>query len=166
MQQKQYALPEFNLIVFLDGLSEEMRGKIAATKHENGQLIVHFLTPLSWDEEQTLGAYVAAHDVDAPLSSTAQHEKDLDRYTRRASVKDLIIAEMAAENMERVRSGVWTVADLVALTQDPILKEIILDILILSFELAYQKIDAITNDLITTEIKNHWKAKLASHFYL
>lgn len=95
-----------------------------------------------------------------------QREKDFARFKKRASVKDGMIAEMAAGNMERVRSGVWTSAQLIGLTQDEQLKQILSDIATLSFEIAYSKVDAITNPLITVEIKNSWKALLADNFYL
>lgn len=95
-----------------------------------------------------------------------QRESDFARFKKRASVKDSMIAEMAAGNMERVRSGVWTTGQLIALTQDEQLKQVLSDISSLSFEIAYSKVDAITNPIITTEIKNSWKALLADNFYL
>jgi hypothetical protein len=67
--------------------------------------------------------------------------------------------------MARVRAGVWTVPNLVALTQDPELKLILDDINTLSFELAVLKLMALTNPLITQKIKNDWVLKLQSHFY-
>ena len=111
--------------------------------------------------ESELNTVCADHDS-APL----QIELDKIRFTKRAKVKDQIIAEMAAENMERVRTAVWTTADLISLTQDSELKDLLDDINSLSFEIAYSKIDALTNTLITTDIKDNWKLKLASHFYL
>jgi hypothetical protein len=92
-------------------------------------------------------------------------EKDKLKYLKRASVKDTIIAEMATENMSRVRSGKWTVPDLVSLTQDPMLKLILDDINTLSFELAVLKLQTINNPLITKEIKEEWIRKLQTHFY-
>ncbi len=95
-----------------------------------------------------------------------QREQDFVRFKKRASAKDVIIAEMAAANMERVRSGVWTTSQLIALTQDPELKQILDDVNTLSFEIAYSRVDGLTNALLTTEIKNSWKALLQAHFYL
>ena len=72
---------------------------------------------------------------------------------------------MASENMGRVRAGIWTVQNLVDLTQDVELKRVLDDISTLSFELAAQKLQAINNPLLTTEIKNSWLQKLMSNFY-
>lgn len=95
-----------------------------------------------------------------------QREQDFARFKKRAYAKDSIIAEMAAGNMERVRSGIWTVSQLIVLTQDPELKQILDDVNTLSFEIAYSRVDGLTNPLLTTEIKNSWKVLLQSHFYL
>ena len=164
--EKKYSKEEFNLLVFLDGMDPVIRDKVSAVQHIGTQLTVHLNSPLSFDEEQTLGQYVSAHDVNAPLSSDAQKEQDLQRYTQRAAVKNEIIAEMAAENMQRVRTGVWTVEQLTGLTYDPELKDLLDDVNTLSFELAYAKIDGLTNSLLTQEIKDGWKSKLAARFFL
>lgn len=97
-----------------------------------------------------------------------QHQREIDyvRFKKRAMAKDGMIAEMAAGNMERLRSGVWTTTQLIELTQDTQLKDVLSDISSLSFEIAYSKISAITNPLITTEIKNSWKKLLSDNFYL
>lgn len=107
------------------------------------------------------------NDFNSTPNSTAltQEQKDKIKYLKRASVRDQIIAEMATENMTRVRAGIWSVSDLIALTQDSTLKEILSDMQSLSYELAYGKIDLITNSLITTDIKNAWKMKLYLNFY-
>jgi hypothetical protein len=93
--------------------------------------------------------------------------KDLDytKYTKRAAVKDQILAEMASENMERIRAGIWTVPDLIGLTQDVELKLVLDDINTLSFELAQSKLNAATNPLLTSTIKMGWILKLQSHLY-
>ena len=163
---KKFLLPEFSLIVFLDGLPSGVKEKVSAVQHQGTQLTVHLNAALSFDEEGTLAQYVSAHDVNASLSASAQKEQDLDRYMRRATVKNQIIAELAAENMERVRNGTWTVADLISLTMDVELKGVLDDINTLSFELAYSKVAALTNPIVTTEIKTQWQTKLMSHFYL
>ena len=95
----------------------------------------------------------------------SQKDKDFQKYLKRAAAKDKIIAEMASENMGRVRAGIWTVQNLVDLTQDVELKRVLDDISTLSFELAAQKLQAINNPLLTTEIKNSWLQKLMSNFY-
>jgi hypothetical protein len=94
-----------------------------------------------------------------------QKEKDFNKYLKRAAAKNIIMAEMASENMERVRNGVWTVPQLVELTQDAELKLILNDIETLSFELAYQKLLAATNPMITSEIKTQWATKLVNNFF-
>lgn len=95
-----------------------------------------------------------------------QRKADFIRYKQRAQAKSDMLAEMAAGNMERVRSGIWTVAQLIALTQDPELKQLLDDVNTLSFEIAYSRVDTLTNPILTTEIKNSWKELLEEHFYL
>ena len=95
-----------------------------------------------------------------------QKEKDFERYTKRAVAKNTILAEIATENMQRIRSGEWTTSDIVLLTQDEELKQVLNDVYSLSFELAAIKLSTITNVLITPEIKGTWIQKLQSNFYL
>jgi hypothetical protein len=84
---------------------------------------------------------------------------------KRAAAKDGMIATLAAGNMARIRSGTWTVPQLVTFMQDTTVLQILTDINTLSFELAYSKVDFIASELITTGIKNEWKSLLASNFY-
>ena len=95
-----------------------------------------------------------------------QKEKDTIRFMRRAASKDDILVSIASDNMERVRSGLWTISQLISLTQDPELKNLLDDISYLSFEIAYSKVDALTNALLTQDIKDVWKAKLAANFFI
>jgi hypothetical protein len=120
------------------------------------------ISNLSEEDKQSLRN---EFDGITPQASKTQAEKDYEKYMKRADVKDRIIAEMATENMARVRAGIWTVPNLVALTQDPELKLVLDDINTLSFELAVSKLMALTNPLITQKIKNEWILKLQSHFY-
>jgi hypothetical protein len=101
----------------------------------------------------------------APIIKT-QQELDYDRYFKRAQAKDKILAEMASENMARVRAGIWTVPQLIELTQDTQLKQVLDDVSTLSFELAAQKLMSITSPLMTVDIKMSWIEKLQRHFYL
>lgn len=112
---------------------------------------------MDWDA--ATGQWVA---VDPPQVS--QLEKDQLRYQRRAAAKDGLIAWMAADNMTRVRAGVWTVADLQSLLVD--LAPINAMMQTLSFELAAQAISASSNTLLTPGIKTAWIAKLTEHFYI
>ena len=95
-----------------------------------------------------------------------QFEKDQARYTKRAAVKDELIAYMAANNMSRVRSGAWSVANLTALMGDPAVVAANALMGTLSFELAAQKIQAATTPLLTPEIKADWVSRLEAHYYL
>jgi hypothetical protein len=95
-----------------------------------------------------------------------QKEKDFERYTKRSVAKNAIITEMATENMGRIRSGEWSTADVISLTQDTQLQLVLADVHSLSFELAAMKLSAATNPLITTAIKNTWIQRLQAHFYL
>lgn len=95
-----------------------------------------------------------------------QFELDQRRYQRRAAVQSELIAWMAADNMRRVRSGVWTVADLTSLMSDPAVTAASDYMGKLSYELAAQSIHASTNPLLTQDIKDAWAAKLTEHFYL
>jgi hypothetical protein len=99
------------------------------------------------------------------FSPMSQKEKDFNKYIKRARVKDTLMAEMASENMERVRNGMWTVLQLVELTQDPTLKLVLDDINTLSFELAQSKLQGATHNLLTTEIKLGWIVKLQNNLF-
>ena len=95
-----------------------------------------------------------------------QLEKDQSRYTKRAAVKDELLAYMAADNMSRVRSGAWSVADLTALMDDPAVVAANALMGTLSFELAAQQINDAVTPLLTTEIKAEWVSRLEAHYYL
>jgi hypothetical protein len=96
----------------------------------------------------------------------SQFEKDQSRYTKRAAVKDELMAYMAADNMGRVRSGVWSVADLTSLLGDPHIVAANALMGTLSFELAAAQISAATTPLLTSEIKSDWTSRLEAHYYL
>lgn len=118
----------------------------------------------AWNTTNNQNLQIVEFSESAPTVN--QFDLDKARFEKRAQVKDQIISEMAAENMSRVRSGLWTTNQLIGLTQDSELKSILDDISTLSYEIAYSKIDGLTNALLTSDIKSSWKAKLASHFYL
>jgi muconolactone delta-isomerase len=102
----------------------------------------------------------------APAAAPTPKEKDYQRFLRRASVRNRIIAEMGAENVERVRNGTWSEIDLFSLTEDDELKHVLDDVNTLSYEMAIVKIAALTNPLITDSIKSEWTAKLQRFLYL
>ena len=106
--------------------------------------------------------YSPAPEPPAP----SQFEKDQSRYQKRAAVKDELMAYMAADNMRRVRSGVWSVVDLTALLDDPAVVAANALMGTLSFELAAQQIQAATTPLLTPEIKSDWVSRLEAHYYL
>lgn len=133
----------------------------------NGQLInneAELETAISAMSEESKSSLRSVFNKTAPPAPTAK-ELDYSKYTRRAAVKDQILAEMASENMERVRNGVWTVPDLIGLTQDVELKLVLDDINTLSFELAQSKLNAATHLLLTPAVKSEWILKLQSHLY-
>jgi hypothetical protein len=88
------------------------------------------------------------------------------RYLNRAAEKNEIIAEMATKNVLRLEAGTWSEMDLLSLSSDAQLNEILSNINdALAFEIAYAKVDSITNPLITSEIKEEWKSMLVNYFY-
>lgn len=101
----------------------------------------------------------------APPTPT-QFELDERRYQRRAAVKDSLLAYMAADNMSRVRSGVWTVPQLVSLLDDPAVVAAQGFMQTLSFELAAQSIADAATPLLTPEIRADWIARLQANFFL
>lgn len=94
-----------------------------------------------------------------------QKAKDKARYSERAKVRDDLVVGICTDNMERIRNGTWTVAQLIELTSDPSFKNIQDDINSLSFELAQGKIMALTNPMVTQEIKNEWVGRLQANLF-
>lgn len=118
------------------------------------------------DHEVLIAEVTATYVPPEPEPELSQFEKDRIRYQKRASVKDSLIAYMAADNMSRVRSGEWSVQDLYNLLQDANIAETNTCMSTLSFELAATCISNVTNPLLTKEIKTDWIARLTEHFYL
>jgi len=102
---------------------------------------------------------------DVETEPMTQFDRDKQRYTRRAAVKDQLIAYMAADNMSRVRAGVWTVPQLMSLMGDPAVAAANAYMTTLSFELAAQSIASADTPLLTPAIKADWVAKLQVHYY-
>lgn len=100
-----------------------------------------------------------------PGDAPSQFEKDQSRYTKRAAVKDELIAYMAADNMSRVRAGTWTVADLTSLVADPAVATANQFMSTLSFELAAQAIASASTPLLTPAIRADWIARLEAAFF-
>lgn len=105
-------------------------------------------------------------DEMAARGPQTQFEKDQSRYQKRAAVKDNLMAYMAADNMSRVRSGAWSVADLTALLDDPAMVAANALMGTLSFELSAAQIQAATTPLLTPEIKSDWVSRLEAHYCL
>ena len=116
-----------------------------------------------WESARAIADAPPPHPDSEPLT---QFELDQRRYQRRAAVQSELIAWMAADNMSRVRSGTWTVAQLTSLMSDPALQAANAYMSTLSYELAAQAISQATNALMTPAIKAAWVAKLTEHFYL
>jgi hypothetical protein len=108
---------------------------------------------------------VALEPLPAAAPAPTAYESDVARFTARAAVKDRLMAEMAAENVGRLRAQVWTVADLGSLMADPDLAAARNYMGTLSFELAHAAVAACAHPLMTTEIRQGWLDKLAAHFY-
>lgn len=118
------------------------------------------------DGAQPITEAEAVEIANPPQPTPTQFELDQRRYQKRAAVQSELISWMAADNMSRVRSGVWTVADLTSLMADPALAAANAYMQTLSYELAAQAIAQSTNPLLTQAIKDAWVAKLQEHFYL
>ena len=115
-----------------------------------------------WNEEK-LGKEPTIEEIEAVvIPSKTTLELDTDKYLRRAESKNLLMAEMAAMNVARIKNGTWTVAQLTALMQDEQIKALIAHMETLSFELAIGVIQGLTNPLITPEIKSAWTARLVA----
>lgn len=123
-------------------------------KYENG-------VPVEMTPEE-IAEFEAAREVPTPT----QFDRDEARYRKRASAKDSLLAYMAADNMSRVRSGVWTVPQLMSLMDDPAIAAANAYMSTLSFELAAQSIAGAASPLLTPEIRAAWIGKLQAHFYL
>lgn len=110
--------------------------------------------------------WLADGNTPQPADPLPQFDVDRARYSKRAAVKNDLLAWMAADNMSRVRAGTWTVAQLTSLMSDPAVAAANAYMSTLSFELAAQSIAAATSPLLTPEIKAAWIGKLTEHFYL
>lgn len=108
---------------------------------------------------------VFAPPAPLPEPELSQFERDQARYTNRAAVKDQLIAYMAADNMSRVRSGTWAVADLTSLLADPAVATANQFMSTLSFELAAQAIASASTPLLTPAIRADWIARLEAAFF-
>ena len=100
-----------------------------------------------------------------PEPELSQFDRDQARYAKRAAVKDQLLAYMAADNMSRVRSGEWTVADLTSLLADPAVATANQFMSTLSFELAAQAIASASTPLLTPAIRADWIARLEAAFF-
>ena len=105
-------------------------------------------------------------ETEPATPTPTQFELDQNRYHKRAAVQADLLSWMAADNMSRVRSGVWTVQQLTSLLSDPAVQAAQTYMSTLSYELAAQAIQATTTPLLTADIKAAWIAKLQANFYL
>ncbi len=102
----------------------------------------------------------------ASYESLILKEKDRIAMEKRAQIKDALIGEIASENKERLRTGVWTYANLITFLDSEESKKVMNEINGLSFELAQSSIMAITNPIITMDIKLQWVDRLKSNLFL
>lgn len=119
-----------------------------------------YLTYLAWLEAGN------APEPAPPPTADEQRVLDQNRYKRRAEVQAELMSWMAADNMSRVRSGVWTVSDLTGLMADPAVQLAQAYMATLSFELVAEAIQGATTPLLTPEIKADWISKLQAKFFL
>jgi hypothetical protein len=122
------------------------------------------LALLDADESSKLVLYNMFHGIANNTNPTVK-ERDVAKYLKRAEAKNIIVAEMSAENVERVRSGEWSLEQLISLTQDAELIAILNDLNTLSFELAQEKIANVANLLLTPEIKASYIAKIQTNLF-
>ena len=140
-------------------------GSIAATATDDYTGPDEYIAaPVDFDPGR-MGEYRVA-DGELVLPVLSQFERDQARYAKRAAVKDELLAWMAADNMGRVRNGVWTVQDLTALLADPAVAAANQFMSTLSFELAAQAIAQAQTPLLTPSIRADWIARLQGAFYL
>ena len=140
-------------------------GSIAATATDDYTGPDEYIAaPVDFDPGR-MGEYRVA-DGELVLPVLSQFERDQARYAKRAAVKDELLAYMAADNMSRVRSGEWTVAQLSSLMADPALAAANAYMGTLSFELAAQAIAQAQTPLLTPAIRADWIARLQGAFYL
>ena len=93
-------------------------------------------------------------------------EKDRIAMEKRAQIKEGLIGEIASENKERLRTGVWSYTDLVTFLNSEESKKVMNEINGLSFELAQGSIMAIVNPIITMDIKLQWVQRLKDNLFL
>ena len=93
-------------------------------------------------------------------------EKDRIAMEKRAQIKEALIGELASENKERLRTGVWSYTDLVTFLNSEESKKVMNEINGLSFELAQGSIMAIVNPIITMDIKLQWVQRLKDNLFL
>ena len=140
-------------------------GSIAATATDDYTGPDEYIAaPVDFDPGR-MGEYRVA-DGELVLPVLSQFERDQARYAKRAAVKDELLAYMAADNMSRVRSSEWTVAQLSSLMADPALAAANAYMGTLSFELAAQAIAQAQTPLLTPAIRADWIARLQGAFYL
>lgn len=121
--------------------------------------------PLDVEAGWTFADGAFAPPAPLPEPELSQFDRDQARYAKRAAVKDHLLAYMAADNMSRVRSGEWTVADLTALLADPAVATANQFMSTLSFELAAQAIASASTPLLTPAIRADWITRLEAAFF-
>lgn len=100
-----------------------------------------------------------------PQPEPTDAEKREARYRRRASVRDSLLAWLAADNEGRIVSGEWSLADYDGMLADPHISKAMSYMQMAAYEMVAQYVAASEHPLMTPEIKASWTGKLAEHFY-
>lgn len=153
-------------MTILEWIQRERLDVVFVTKEVDGSYSWDTTLPNQFEIQDLVLSYDPSLQFTEEQKKQKQRQFDFHRFKQRAAAKNELLAEMAAGNMERVRQGIWTVQELIGLTQDSELKQLLDDVNTLSFEIAYSRIDSLTNAILTKEIKNSWKKLLQEHFYL
>lgn len=125
--------------------------------YEDGQPLPENAIVVTDDE------YLAIYSEYEPL---ILKEKDRIAMAKRAQVKDALVGQIASENKERIRQGIWSTQDLIAFLDSDESKKVMNEINGLSFEIAQGSIMAITNPMITMDIKLTWINRLKENLFL
>ena len=130
-------------------------------KITNGNTEVEFAT------SEEAHDFLARHQLDLPVETVEvvavtppYLRSDYLRFLRRVDAKGSILAEIAAENLQRVRLSIWSADQLKNLMDHQGIRNVVSCIELLAFEMAIVQIMELNIVEITGEIKQGWISKL------